>query len=566
VGRRGRKGGRRVGGWWWFPEARLRLAAMGDAAARGAWRGALAGQAVLGLRLSAAVAAAAMVVAVPAALLHFLGSEWAFVRFGRGVMALSAFFDERYVHREPYIVAFNRTMAEQRLRYFAAIAPNTLSTALFFICSYGSYLGGSGRVIVVMTAPVALIVAGALVGIQLGLDSTLVINLAMYSFFGSTIASTYVLTPRDSKIARQVAKQLLVYQLGFMIVQLPSNESSVRALDESEPRGALGFGSLARCRRFCDDVAGRPAGRPDNPTDLSLTDRPTNRADASPFTPQDSERFVQTFVLINAYREIGRYFMVSSAYHLNVANVAGQGLVVNRDAAMVPLLFFMTFIATTFRLEIANFDDQAFATASVALQAVYEVVMRLTASERDMRIKQTWHSCCRSSRQWRQTTLVVRGSSTVAPASAGSAGSAGSEGGSALDQPTSSGKLTRERLAAIHERKDIIRSFISRAIVVEMAAEYAGKCRSAEPGPAGACARQSRLSSARWAQLGLPLTLGRARDDNRHAHRHCSAGTRLEERDAVPVQGVPQTAAPVRQRCDGGLWRSAVHHGAADRG
>jgi hypothetical protein len=242
-------------------------AAMSDAAVRSAWRD-VAGQALLGLRLSAAVAAAAMVVAVPAALLHFLGSEWAFLRFGRGVMALSTFFDERhYVDRKPYIVAFNRTTAEPRLRYFAAIAPHTLLTALFFVCSYGSYLGGSGRVIAVMTAPVALIVAGTLVGIQLGLDSTLVINLMMYNFFCSTMASIYVLTPRDSKIAWQMAKQLLVYQLGFIVVQLPSNESSVRALDESEPWGAVGFGSLARRRRLCDAVAGRP-GQPTRPTSL----------------------------------------------------------------------------------------------------------------------------------------------------------------------------------------------------------------------------------------------------------------------------------------------------------
>jgi hypothetical protein len=206
-----------------------------------------------------------MVVAVPAALLHFLGSEWAFLRFGRGVMVLSTFFDERqYVDRKPYIVAFNRTMAEERLRYFAAIAPNTLSTALFFVCSYGSYLGGSGRVIAVMTAPVALIMAGSLVGIQLGLDSTLVINSMIYSFFCSIIASIYVLTPRDSKIARQVAKQLLVFQLGLIVMQRPSNESSVRALDESESWGAVGFGSLARRRRLCDAVADR-ASQPDRP-------------------------------------------------------------------------------------------------------------------------------------------------------------------------------------------------------------------------------------------------------------------------------------------------------------
>jgi hypothetical protein len=188
---------------------------------------------------------------------------------------------------------------------------------------------------------------------------------------------------------------------------------------------------------------------------------------------------VQTFVLINAYREIGRYFMVSSAAHLNVVNVAGEGLVVNRDAAVIPLLFFMTFIATTFRLEIANFDNQAFATASVALQAVFEVVMRLTAAERDRRIKETWHICRRSSREWRQTTLVVRSSSTVAPASAGSAGSAGSGSeDSALD-------------------KVIIRSFISRAIVVEMAAEYAGKFARRWSPAQQARARTSLVSRAR---------------------------------------------------------------------
>ena len=157
------------------------------------------------------------------------------------------------------------------------------------------------------------------------------------------------------------------------------------------------------------------------------------------------------------YKETGRYFMVSAAYYLTVADLASAGLSVNRDAAVVPVIAYQTFISIVFRLEVSNFDDSQVALATCLLQGVLEVVMRLTAPERDAWVKRVSRRFGCGTRERRGTTLVV---TSVAPASQG--------------QPSSALGKTSERIAAADERDAVIKQFRARMILVEMWAEFAG--------------------------------------------------------------------------------------------
>ncbi len=62
-------------------------------------------------------------------------------------------------------------------------------------------------------------------------------------------------------------------------------------------------------------------------------------------------------LLLNLYKEMGRYFMVSAAYYLAVADLKNARVAVNRDAAVVPVIAYQTFMSIVFRLEVSNFDD-----------------------------------------------------------------------------------------------------------------------------------------------------------------------------------------------------------------
>ncbi len=182
-------------------------------------------------------------------------------------------------------------------------------------------------------------------------------------------------------------------------------------------------------------------------------------------------RFLQTFVLLNLYKEIGRYFTVSAAYYLTVADLNNAGVVVNRDAAVAPVVAYQTTMSIVFRLEVSNYDDPRVALATCLCQGLLEIVMRLTAPERDAWVKRTAFWPCRSgSRRRRATTFVV---TSAAPESEGQTSSilAKSISGATFNHRRAA---TSERVATAHERHAIVKQFHARMILINMWAEFAG--------------------------------------------------------------------------------------------
>ncbi len=163
--------------------------------------------------------------------------------------------------------------------------------------------------------------------------------------------------------------------------------------------------------------------------------------------------------------------MVSAAYYLTVADLKNAGVVVNRDAAVATMVTYHTFMSVVFRLEVSNYDDPRVALATYLFQGLLEIVMRLTAPERDAWIKRTatWLCCC-GTRSRRATTLVV---TSAAPESEGQTSSvlAKSFSAAAFDRRRFGAS---ERVATAQERLAIVRQFRARMILIEMWAEFAG--------------------------------------------------------------------------------------------
>ena len=180
---------------------------------------------------------------------------------------------------------------------------------------------------------------------------------------------------------------------------------------------------------------------------------------------------MQTFVLLNLYKETGRHFMVSAAYYLTVADLKNAGVAVNRDAAIVPVVMYQAFMSIVFRLEVSNYDDPRVALATCLLQGVFEIVLRLTAPERDAWVKRVSRRFCCATRRRRATTLVV--TSSVAPASQGQPSSARAKSFSGTSSALHRSK-TSERVAAADERDAVVKQFRARMILVDMWAELAG--------------------------------------------------------------------------------------------
>ncbi len=177
---------------------------------------------------------------------------------------------------------------------------------------------------------------------------------------------------------------------------------------------------------------------------------------------QDLTRVLQTLVILNGFRELGRLITTNAAYYLTAADVAGDGLIVSRDAALILPLAFNAFMAVVFRLEVSNFDSDGLATATLLAQGLYEIVARITAPERDQWVKGKLRKlrklCCwRSSKGQRRSTVLVVSSVQVAPSSPGKPSLA-----------------KQERQAEEHERLAVLRDFRSRMILVDIFAEYAG--------------------------------------------------------------------------------------------
>ena len=162
--------------------------------------------------------------------------------------------------------------------------------------------------------------------------------------------------------------------------------------------------------------------------------------------------------------------MVSAAYYLTVADLASAGLSVNRDAAVVPVIAYQTFMSIVFRLEVSNYDDPRVTLATCLLQGVLEVVLRLTASERDAWIKRVLRRFAYGTRKRRGTTLVV--TSSVAPVSHGQPSSALAKPFSAASSALHRSEAS-ERAAAAHERHVVIKQFHARMILADVWAELA---------------------------------------------------------------------------------------------
>jgi hypothetical protein len=175
--------------------------------------------------------------------------------------------------------------------------------------------------------------------------------------------------------------------------------------------------------------------------------------------------------VFNCIRELGRFFVNQSGYYLTVAEFPGSQLV-NRDAALLLVVWFHIAIGVGFRLELSNFESEVWIVATVAAQAVLEVVSRLTAVERDAWTKRWARRLCSRRGGRRNTRLVVSASfASFAPAGA----------------PSALAKLSTERLAEPGERRVVVDELHSRLILIEMLSEYAGKTGVVELWTSGCC-------------------------------------------------------------------------------
>jgi hypothetical protein len=179
---------------------------------------------------------------------------------------------------------------------------------------------------------------------------------------------------------------------------------------------------------------------------------------------------MQTFVLLNLYKEAGRCLVVSAAYYLTVADLGNSGEAVNRDAAVAPVIFYQTFVSIVFRLEVSNYDNPQVALATCLLQGVLEVVLRLTAPERDAWVKRVLRKFFCAARVRRGTTVIV--SFSVAPGSQGQPSSALAKSLSGTSSALHRSKC--ERVAAADERQAVVKQFHARMIIVDMWGELAG--------------------------------------------------------------------------------------------
>jgi hypothetical protein len=122
-----------------------------------------------------------------------------------------------------------------------------------------------------------------------------------------------------------------------------------------------------------------------------------------------------------------------------------------------------------FRLEVGNYDDPRVALATCLLQGVLEIVLRLTAPERDAWAKRVSRRFC--SRRRRATTLTTV--TSVVPGSHGQPSSALTTSVSGTSSVLHRSKIS-ERIAAADERDAVVKHFRARMILVEMWAEFAG--------------------------------------------------------------------------------------------
>jgi hypothetical protein len=382
-------------------------------------------------------AVTAALVAVPAGAIVFFCEELSSTLLGEGVDRRSAFRDTaRMQRREPYTVEFDWSTTTGRWAQIHAAAWEQVFLLFFPVC-YVAYLGASLKVCCVLLGSAVLASMVSSAGFVVS-GKIAFLHYSSALAFALLVVSLKILCPRNSKIPTKAIKQALVLMVGNVLF--------LNVIPETTVRTAL----LTKASRSV------------------ITD---------PCRAQDLVRFMQTFVLLNLYREMGRIFTVSAAYYLTVADVKNAGVAVNRDAAVAPVIVCQTLMTIVFRLEVANFDDPQVALATCLLQGVLEVVLRLTAPERDAWVKRVSRRFAYGTGKRRGTTLVVAPSPSVAPVSQG-------QPSSVLAKPFSAASLAilralhrskrSERIAAAGERDAVVKQFRARMILVDMWAEFAG--------------------------------------------------------------------------------------------
>jgi hypothetical protein len=359
------------------------------------------------LWLSCVCACTAVLLAVPAGVAQFLGDE------AIGAFDHSARFCFRDVARmtvrKPFIIEFDWSAASGRAPHLFALTWQLVLALFAFPLFYRAYLGASCRVTCWTLGSAVITWAVCAAGFIISGDE---VWISYSPALGCVllIVALWILCARGSTIPWHALKQAFVVMVGNLLVMNVIPERT------------------------------------------------------------DTVRFLQTFVLLNLYREVGRHVFVSATYYLTVAELGCPGVVVNREAAIVPVIFYQAFMSLVFRLEVGNYDDPRAALATCVLQGVLEVVLRLTAEERDAWLKRTARRFL-GERTRRGTTLITVAVTpmplTQQPSILGlgdspSAGTAQRQGGKA------------ERAAAAEERLAIVKLFRARCLLAEMWAEYAG--------------------------------------------------------------------------------------------
>jgi hypothetical protein len=379
-------------------------------------------------------------VALPIEALRSYLFSWSVATFGQNVCPQAMFLvRERYLRREPFTVHLDRStpVARANLMFLAYVGDTTVVIGgLFYF--YIVIFGGTRTVWLCFGAHLALYYAIEVGGyVFAGFDFLRIF--APLLAVGMIYAAIRRLCHRTSNVPWHVVKQVAAY--GIVNLALTS------------------LGRVNTVRRVVL-LAGSPA--------CSSWSNPPCAA------RQDFERFVQSMVLLNLVREAGRVLIVNSAYYLTSAHMAGDDkLELFRDACIVPVFLFQCVVAVLFRLEIANFDDERVTTAVIVLQGAIEIVLRLTARDRDAWVKRVLFMrflgslrCCKAPSA-RQATVLVLPVTAIALKEE----IAEPEQGRSKTQAE---RFAMERVAMEHERSLVAKRFAARLVLCDMLSEYCG--------------------------------------------------------------------------------------------
>jgi hypothetical protein len=241
-----------------------------------------------GLQLSAWCFVVGSLVAIPAAVLQLEVFYYMHTVVGQGVTREAAFYNvTRMRSRESYTVEWRQELLGSRLRDILAASVDQLSTILFLPCCYITFLGASARVCAWTLGP-ALPAYLSVIALYGGF------SLLFVSHYASVIGNVALLLGlyglcRSRIVPRQAAKQMFVMALGNALVMNVIPETT------------------------------------------------------------DSVRVLQTFVILNLFREVGRAILVSASYYLHLAVLNGDETFVGfqRDGAIAPLVLFHCFCGTS---------------------------------------------------------------------------------------------------------------------------------------------------------------------------------------------------------------------------